>query len=80
MFPGLSNVIRNEPKDPVTELLKKFPGDVTFEKPLVTSSKTVSVVVKVGKDEFLGIGPNKRMAKLAAAKCAFKEEKKRNKI
>ena len=78
----MSNVIRKKPKNPVTQLFEKFPEQITFEKPVVTKSKTVSMVVLVGqnKDKFRGIGPNKKTAKLAAARCALREHKKRNKI
>ena len=79
VFPGMSNVIRKKPKNPVTQLFEKFPEQITFEKPVVTKSKTVSMVVLVGqKDKFRGIGPNKKTAKLAAARCALRELKKRN--
>jgi endoribonuclease Dicer len=78
----MSNVIRKKPKNPVTQLFEKFPEEVTFEKPFLTKSKTMSMVVMVGpkKDKFRGIGPNKKTAKLAAAKCALRELKKRRQI
>lgn len=82
IFPGMANVIRKKPKNPVKQLFEKFPELVTFEKPVVTKSKTVSMVVMVGqkKDKFRGIGPNKKTAKLAAAKCALRELKRRHQI
>ena len=81
IFPGMSNIIQKKPKNPVTQLFEKFPEQVIFKKPVVTESKTVSLVVLVGqdKDKFHGIGPNKKTAKLAASKCALRELRKRNK-
>ncbi len=78
----MSNVIRKKPKNPVAQLFEKFPEKVTFDKPVVAKSRIVSMVVIVGpqKMKFRGIGSNKQTAKLAAAKCALRELKKRDKI
>jgi len=82
IFPGMSDVIRKKPKNPVAQLYEKSPKPVTFDKPVVTNSRIVSMVVIVGpqKMKFRGIGSNKQTAKLAAAKCALRELKKRDKI
>ena len=79
----IQNVINEQPKHPVKELMEKFPGKVKFQNP-TTHKDTVSVVVKIlitqgtvqESLKFKGIGRNGISAKYAAAKCCLREFEK----
>ena len=77
----LSDVLERPQKSFMTQLFEKFPVNnghkIKFETSDVSKDGKVTVVVKIDEqEEFKGIGPNKKMAKLAAAKCALQKTKK----
>jgi hypothetical protein len=81
---GLSQIVSKRPRNFVAKLMELFPEKVIFRKPLVHKDGKVEMTCCVFKNadikpmHFRGIGPNKKTAKLAAAKCAIHEMKRRN--
>jgi hypothetical protein len=79
----MDELIRKKPKNPIKILLERFPGNVAFQKFVYDSRASIDVVVggSVGAGmRFRGIGPNKKVAREAAAKCAIRELKRRGKF
>ena len=77
----LSDILERPQKSFMTQLFEKFPENnghkIKFETSEVRKDGKVTVVVKIDEqEEFIGIGANKKMAKLAAAKCALQKTKK----
>ena len=78
----LSEVVRKMPKNFIVRLMEEFPERIEFNRPEMMKDGKVSIIVRVYKTEddpmrFKGIGLNKKAAKVAAAKCAIRELKKR---
>ena len=61
--------------------MEKFPERIEFSKAVIERDGKVSIIVRVKTPadiyKFKGIGKNKKSAKVAAAKCAVIELKKR---
>jgi hypothetical protein len=80
---GLAQIVSKCPRNFVVKLMKLFPEKVIFRKPVVLNDGKVAMtccIFKTADDKpmhFRGIGPNKKMAKLAAAKYAIHEMKRR---
>ena len=73
----LSDFLEKPQKSFLAQLHEKFPEKIKFEMAEVHKDGKVAVVVKIDeRKEFKGIGANKKMAKLAAAKCALRKTKK----
>jgi len=81
MFPDMSKVINEKPKNFVKIIMERFPEKIKFGKSVTSIDGKVSMVaeVQVGAkvEKFRGIGRNKKLAKLASAKCAIRELKKK---
>ena len=78
----LSDVMHKMPKNFIVRLMEAFPERIKFNSPEMMKDGKVSIIVRVYKTEddpmrFKGIGLNKKAAKVAAAKCAIRELKKR---
>ena len=75
----LSTIVQKPPKNSIAQLHEKFPEEVKFGNPEVRKNDgKVSMLLSIESNErkFRGIGVNKKMAKLAAAKCALRVFKK----
>ena len=73
----LSDILEKPQKSFVAQLYEKFPEKIKFETAEVRKNGKVAITVKIDeRKEFKGIGANKKMAKLAAAKCALRKTKK----
>ena len=70
----LSTIVQKPPKNFIAQLHEKFPDEVKFGIPEVRKNDgKVSMLLSIEsiQRKFRGIGVNKKMAKLAAAKCAL---------
>ena len=70
----LSTIVQKPPKNSIAQLHEKFPDEVKFGNPEVRKNDgKVSMLLSIEsiQRKFRGIGVNKKMAKLAAAKCAL---------
>lgn len=75
LCPQLDAVVENPPGNIKDVLHKKFPETVKFGKASrKVDEDQIRVVVRVGDGkEFIGLGRNKKMATLAACKCALRK-------
>jgi len=78
LCPQIDSVLENPPRNLKAVLHEKFPENkgVTFSKASQKGEDQVKVVVRVGAlagKEFVGLGRNKKMATLAACKCALRK-------
>ena len=75
IFPDMERIIKEKPQNPIKIIGERFVENVKFQKPEAKDGK-VFVEVHIGDRRFCGKGDNKKMAKLAAAKCAIRQLKK----
>ena len=78
----MSEIVKKKPQNYIVKLYEAFPERIKFNNPVIEKDGKVSIIVRVYKTDddpmrFKGIGLNKKAAKVAAAKCAVRELKRR---
>ena len=76
IFPDMAKLISQKPLNPVKVVTERFPNKVEFRNPEVNNGRVTLEAVIDNEIRFLGIGDNKKLAKVAAAKCVIRELKK----
>ena len=76
IFADMPKLISEKPKNPVKVVMERFANRIQFRNPVVKNGRVTMEAVIDETNKFKGIGDNKKLAKVAAAKCVIRELKK----